>query len=285
VQNFSQAIGFISEHRAFYLDFGLGMVVFDPVDMAIVADFPVPETQRDGFQSPRLSTPLRIGDEVFVAITWENPTTLTYVPELTVLVFSATEDRLLRVVEDPRCGYSYRGFVHDGAYYTAGSDVDGLGAMQGGDPTPPPCLLRVAERATEMDGFVDLAAATGSPFVAGGPIGIGEGRFLLQIYDGPDDPQSALSFEEFARGELWRWSVLELSATPGEAPTTTRLEEIPLSGTNPFDPAGIDGFGYVPVLAGDGGQSEVFRVDPSDMSVTPSMRSESGEIIQVLRVR
>ena len=286
VRSFNDTTTFVSPARAFYFDFSGQMIVFDPEAMEIVQTIEGPDMQREGFPGPRFSPPVRVGDELYVSLAWANTDTIDLIPALTVAVFSISEERLLRVVEDGRCAYGHRGFAHEGAFYLVGDASEGAGNLIS-DEVPPPCLLRIREGEEQFDPdfYVDLTEPTGRPLVANGPVGIGDGRFLNMVYDSPIDPDSfdpnnVSDLIEFANGQLWRWAVLSLP--DGE---TTLLEGTPLTGTNPFDAFLVDDTSYVPILAGDGSSSQVFRIDNlEDGSTTLTLESTSGEILTVERV-
>ncbi|MEN0060838.1 MAG: DUF4374 domain-containing protein [Myxococcota bacterium] len=278
---------FLSPTRAFYFDFSGQLIVFDPEAMELVGAIDGPDMQREGFPGPRFSPPVLVGDELYVSLAWANIDTIDLIPSVTVAVFWVSEERLLRVVEDARCAYGHRGFAHDGAFYLVGEGGDGAGNLVEPD-LPPPCLVRIREGEEQFDPdfYLNLAESTGRPFVANGPVGIGEGRFLTMVYDDEEepssfDPSNVLDLIRFINGELWRWSVLTL---PGGE--TTVLRDAPLTGTNPFDAFVVDDIAYVPVLASNGGSSQVFRVDDVARGTsTPTIESPAGEIVTLERVR
>ncbi|MEO0461152.1 MAG: DUF4374 domain-containing protein [Myxococcota bacterium] len=277
--NFDTAITMDSPTRAYFVDFDNRLVIFNPESMERVGEISFAERSREGFESARVSAPVRIGDELYVSIAWSDQTTLEYVPAATVAVFSISEERLLRVISDNRCGYGYRGFAFDGAFYTLGEQVDGIANVLNPDLAPAPCLLRVQGGAETFDPdyYVDLSAASDRPLVTSGPNDIGGGRFLVQVYDTDTDP-SSLTLNEYVLSEPWRWSVMTLPDAD-----TVILDGLPLGGTNPFNPSFVDGLGYVSVLAGDASSSRVFSVDVEN-NTAPSVRSSAGEIVRIERV-
>ena len=286
VTAFNDTTTFVSPTRAFYFDFSGQLIVFDPEAMEIVETIEGPEMHREGFPGPRFSPPVRVGDELYVSLAWANVDTIDLIPALTVAVFSISEARLLRVVEDTRCAYGHRGFAYEGAFYLVGDASEGAGNLLS-DEFPPPCLLRIREGEAQFDPdfYIDLTQATGRPFVANGPVGIGGGRFLNMVYDSTIDPTSfdpnnVLDLVEFGTGELWRWAVFSLS--DGDA---ALLEGTPLSGTNPFDAFVVDDTAFVPILDREGRASQVFRIDNvEDGSTTLTLESAAGEILTLERV-
>ncbi|MEM7138699.1 MAG: hypothetical protein AAF500_19125 [Myxococcota bacterium] len=295
VASFDDTTVFISETEAFYFDsFGGDVLEFNPETMQFVQRIDGPDIQLDGFPAGlRASPPVRVGDELYVSLAWQNVDALTLVPAVTVAVFSISERRLLRVVEDSRCAYGHRGFAHEGAFYLVGDQSEGAGNILD-DSLPPACLLRIEEGESEFDQdfYVDLTRTSGRPLLAGGPTGIGDGRFVGMVYDSPrelssfmaDDPadiaEAADLIVDFAFSALWRWTVFTLPS--GEA---TVLGDLPLSGTNPFDAFLVDGTAYVPVLAADASASQVYRVDDGDAGTTTLvLESEFGEVLTLEKV-
>ncbi|MEM8608287.1 MAG: DUF4374 domain-containing protein [Myxococcota bacterium] len=280
ITSFGPSITFASSTRAYFVSSATReIVVFDPDAMQIVAAIPFLQLGREGFALTFTSAPTVIGDEVYVSIAWADTATLRYVPEVTVAVFSASELRLLRVLSDDRCGFGFRGFAHEGAFYTMGDGVNGL-ANLGLDGISPPCLLRIPAGSDRFDPdfYVDLAAASGREIVAGGPFGIGDGRFLTMVYDDDVEP-SAIDLAEFAQLSIWRWAIMELPTAE-----TQVLEELPLGGVNTLlRPTVVDGTTYVSVTTELPTSSQLFRIE-DDSRVTPIIRSETGYNLQVDRV-
>ncbi|MEM6274108.1 MAG: hypothetical protein AAF735_02610 [Myxococcota bacterium] len=202
VTRFSSTMLQVQPDRVYLSDFDNRLIVFDPQAMELVGTIPFAERTRDGFDQIRTSRMWQLGDELYLTIGWSNANTLEYVDRATVAVFSIPEQRLVRVVEDERCGHSRRAFVEDGALYTMGDGVDGVANVLV-DDAPAPCLLRLPGGASAFDPdfYVDLTEASQRPFVTGGPIGFDNGRFLAQVYDSATDPDD-LSLTGFAQGEI-----------------------------------------------------------------------------------
>lgn len=292
ITSFTDTNTFVSPTRSFYFDGSGQMVVFDPEAMEIVTTIVGPDVTREGFTRPGFSQPVRVGDELYVSLAWQNFDAISLIPTLTVAVFSISEERLLRVMEDDRCGFGFRGFAHDGAFYVVGDQRDGIGNIL--RDLPPACLLRVREGEAQFDPdfYVDLTHSAGRPFLANGPVGVGGGRFLNMVYDSPTDPATFIPTDPtdaeevvevltpFELGEIWRWAIFALP--DGQM---TLLADTPLTGTNPFDAFVVDDVPYVPILAGDAGSSQVFRVDDVvDGGTTLTLESNVGEILTLERV-
>ncbi|MEM7136113.1 MAG: hypothetical protein AAF500_06010 [Myxococcota bacterium] len=292
ITSFTDTNTFVSPTRSFYFDGSGQMVVFDPEAMEIVTTIVGPDVTREGFTRPGFSQPVQVGDELYVSLAWQNFDAVSLIPTLTVAVFSISEERLLRVIEDERCGFGFRGFAHDGAFYVVGDQRDGIGNIL--FDLPPACLVRIREGEDQFDPdfYVDLTQTAGRPFLANGPVGVGSGRFLNMVYDSPTDPAEFIpsdptNAEEvvdvltpFELGEIWRWAVFTLPDAE-----MTLLEGTPLTGTNPFDAFVVDGVPYVPILDGNAASSQVFRVDSfEDGTTTLTLESNIGEILTVERV-
>ena len=281
ITNFQPTVIFVSPTRAIYVGLEEIAVVFNPEAMEITSTFDVPGITREGLIA-RFTAPARIGDEIYLAIGWWDSETASIYRAVAALVLSAEEDRLLRLVEDERCVYGQAGFAFEGAYYIVGNNFNGWFDLLLPGELPSPCLLRLPEGAAEFDpGFyVDLESTTGSRFFAGPPWEIGGGNFLNQIFDSAEDPFEFEDPTTILGGSFWRWSVISLPG--GEV---TRLEELPLSTTNPFIPFRVDGVAHFTVDDVTEMTSTVYRIDPETLETSSVLLSRSGQIIGLERIR
>lgn len=281
VTRFISSTVFISSTRAQYIDTTLDQVIlFNPETMTITGNYLVPELNRGEELRSRIQAPERIGDELFSNVRWFSGETLRFDPQVTVLVFSATDDRLLRVVEDARCAVAGAGFVDQGEFYVVGEYEEGTFDVFGiPEDAPPPCVLRVGPGYTSFDpGFaLDLRATVGAPQFAGG-LRVRDGVFAVQSYQSDIDPTSFPTPQEYNAANVWRWTLVNY-----EQQTATVLEDLPLGETTPFGPYRIDEQLYVPVFDATDGSSVLYRVN-EDGSVVPSLRSR-GQIIGLERIR
>lgn len=280
ISSFRSTILFISPNRAYYLDIlEQRVIVFDPSAMAISGTFDVPEFVRPGLFTTT-SPVMRIGDEVLVPLSFANGNNGQLEPSVVVVVLSAEEDRVLRVLSDDRCALS-AGVVDLGdgqTYYAVGDSADGSFDIFGVQPLPPPCVLRTQVGSDRFDPsfVVDLRALTGRPHISAA-IGRGDGTFLTRVYDADIDPATLTDPVGFFDLELWRFALVN----PAQA-TVSVFDQLPLSGLS-FPHSVVDGAYYGPVVDEDSGRTTLFRLN-DDGSVTESI-SLTGDIQRVARIR
>ena len=278
VVRFRSLITFINPDRAYYLDIpGEQVVVFSPSEMSITATFDVPEVNREGFDTGG-GTLVQVGDEILAPVNWTDVDQGQIVPSVAALVLSATEDRLLRVVEDPRCVISGGAFVDGGQYYLLGHSQSGFLDVFAPIDLPPPCLVRGSEGQDELDqDFVlNLREAAGAPHMAA-VVGRGDGTAVLRMFD-PSVDQSILNDPQTYFGlELWIYGLLNIST--GEVRV---VDALPRSGIT-FDPAVIDGSYYVQQLDEENARTTLYRLN-DDAQVFESI-TLSGDILNLERIR
>ncbi|MEM1413399.1 MAG: hypothetical protein AAGH15_00790 [Myxococcota bacterium] len=224
ITRFLPTFVFASPTRAYYLDaVGAQMVVWDPEEMALVEDFPVPEVEREGFDAG--ASLVLVGDEIVAPISWTNLLTRRGVATVAALVFSAEDGRLLRVDESDACAFA-GGAVdgRDGAYHLVGTSAGGILDLFGEDPLPPPCAVR-GQQGTGLDDApaVDLRVLTGAPFVDAIE-GAGPARLVMQVWDADVDPESLTDPFTFGELELWRFAMVDLVAETTEVVATLPLD-------------------------------------------------------------
>ncbi|MEM9862579.1 MAG: hypothetical protein AAF938_13230 [Myxococcota bacterium] len=250
---FYNTFHFISPTRAYYLDLDEDrVIVFDPTAMAIVSEFDAPELGREDFDTSG-GFMVQLGDEVYAAMSFGSTRTLEALPELNVVVLSASEDRVLRAFADARCGFAGGAFVDDGRVYVAGDWANGVLSLFGDEALPPPCLLRFGAGAAEFeaDYYVDLSAATGRPHVTSVSSG-GPGQVLLRVYD--TDQDEFANVIEFFSTPVWRFATMDLNT--GE---TRPFAEMPL-GVWSFDPFVAGDERYVQAFDRAAGRTTLFRI-------------------------
>ena len=281
VRRFISSTVFISPTRAQYIDTtGNQVILFNPETMELTASYALPELDRGDQLNKRVNPPERIGDELFSNVRWFNPETLEFDPNVTVFVFSATENRLLRVVDDSRCAIAGAGFVDQGQFYAVGEYEEGTFNVFGiPENPPPPCVLRIGPGDASFDpGFaLDLRETVGAPQFAGG-LRARDGAFAIQSYQSDIDPSSFPTAQEYNAANVWRWTLVDY-----ETEEATVLQGLPLGETTPFGPFLVDEQLYVPVFDATDGSSVLYRVN-EDGSIVPSLRSQ-GQIIGLERLR
>ncbi|MEM9066920.1 MAG: hypothetical protein AAGE52_00400 [Myxococcota bacterium] len=265
---------FLSPTRAYYVDIaGRQVVVFNPTAMEIVSTFPAVEFERGDFNIS-VARPVQVGDRVMIAVAWDNASDGEFVPSVAVVVLSATEDRVERIIEDDRCALAGGGFADGDRFYAIGDSGAGGFDIFGVAPIADPCVVRT-DGETFDDFVVDLRTVTGAPHFSDA-IGAGDGTFVTRIYDSDIDPDTLTDPFGFFNLEVWRYAIVEI-----ETGTTSRIEDLPLSGIS-FDPIVIEGDYYVQLVDEDEGRSTLYRLSTGGATETVEA---IGDIQGAARIR
>lgn len=281
ITRFRNLIEFISPTRAYYLDVdGARMVVWNPSSMEVSGTFSVPEVRREGATNAAGSTVLRVDDEVIVPLAFSVTATVARVD---ALVFSATQDRLLRELSDPRCALAGGGFTDGSAYYVVGDSSDGaydiFRDVFGVQTVPPPCVLQAQPGDTSFNPnfLVNLRALTGRPHVSEA-VGRGDGTFVTRVYDSDIDPDTLTDPSAYFGLEIWRYAIIDIDDR-----SVAVASSLPLSGFG-FSPAWVvDGAYYVPVVDEDTGETTVYRL--GDDGAAAESITATGDLQRIARVR
>ena len=278
ITRFTTTIVFLSPERAYYIDTLAQnqVVVWNPTEMRVTSTFPAPELGREGFNTTG-SNILVLGDFVVMGVSWLNENEATFVPLAAMIVVSATEDRVIGLIEDDRCMSTRSVFIDEGDVYAIGDANAGLAELVAPPGTvPPPCLLRwtAGDQDFDPDFYVDLREAVGVPLVSGA-LGRGDGTFVTQAYSSDVD-FATLEPRQLLDDALWQWAVVSFRSD-----ASTLIESIP--------PGGISSIGWViddeylvPEFDDAGRSSSLFRIDGN--SVT-ELLSVPGEIFGVERIQ
>lgn len=279
VTSFTSQIIFLSDERAYYVDTLAfdQVVVWNPTTMAVTSTFPAPQLAREGFSSTTGGTLVALDDVVAMPISWADFVDTTFAPVAAMIVFSATEDRVIGLIEDDRCVISRSAFVDDESIFLmadTGGGVADLFVEPGS--LPPPCLLRWSpgDTAFDPDFYRDLRAIADVPFVSGA-VARGDGTFVTQLYTSTIDP-STLDPQELIDLSLWQWGIIDWRND-----TSTLIEEIPLGGVS-REGWVIDDRYLIPQFDDEGAFSVLFDVDESGAT---ELLSIAGEFQSVERIR
>ncbi|MEM9729130.1 MAG: hypothetical protein AAF997_11120 [Myxococcota bacterium] len=279
VTSFTSQIIFLSSERAYYVDtLSLDqVVVWNPTAMTLTSTFPAPELAREGFSSTTGGSLIAIEDFVVMPVSWADQASATFVPTAAMIVFSASEDRVIGLIEDDRCVIARAAIADSGSVFLmadSGGGVADLFSEPGS--VPPPCLLEWELGAAELnpDFYRDLRTITGFPLVSGA-VGRGDGTFITQLYTSDIDPLT-LEPLELLDLSLWQWGIVDFRSD-----TSTLIGAIPQGGVSSTGWV-IDGTYMVPEFDDDGGQSALFQID--DPGAT-ELLTVTGELFNVDRIR
>lgn len=282
ITSFPNALVFISETRAYFIDDSLGrVVVWNPREMSLTSSFPF-DLAVDNFPNVVMGSPSVVGDFVLAPVAWTNADGSVPRDVVGVARFSASEDRFIDVVVDNRCGYSITGFVDGDRFYISGDWRAGLFAAYSAVELTPPCMLTFDPATGQFEGdAVNLAEATGRPATAG-VYSAGPGRAAILAYDAPvsfdEIPTQFPDFRAYPAQEFWRWGLMDL-----ETNMVQFFDALPLSSLS-FPPSVVDGGVVVGIAEESLGTSTLFRLDVSSATAT-SVLDAPGEILNTLRIR
>lgn len=279
VTSFTSQIIFLSPERAYYVDtLSLDqVVVWNPTSMSITSTFPAPELSREGFNSTTGGGLVAIEDFVVMPVSWADQGSATFEPIASMIVFSASEDRVVGLIEDDRCVIARAAIADSGSVFLMADSGGGIADLFS-EPgsVPPPCLLQWQPGASAFDAefYRDLRAIAGVPLVSGA-VGRGDGTFITQLYTSDIDPLT-LEPLELLDLSLWQWGIIDFRSD-----TSTLIGAIPQGGVSSTGWV-IDGAYMVPEFDDEGGQSALFQID--DPGAT-ELLTVTGELFNVDRIQ
>lgn len=223
----------LSNDKAYFLDdSSLQGIVWNPADMTVTSSFSLEEAEPVAERSLEFgeNAVLR-GELLYVPANYRTGDDGEAGTALVVIIDTRT-DRLLKVVEDDRCGNTLHAVLHDdGSIYVAtgtiGASFHAIGFPEN---YPEPCLLRIPPGETEFDpefhrSLVELAG--GRP--AGRLIRGRGGYFYVSVLLEEELEQPIGSTDNiFAEWEATAWRLFRFRLD-GDEPATP-MGELPLSG-------------------------------------------------------
>ena len=220
---------FVSETKAYFFDAATAQaVIWNPREMTVTGDIPLPGLVLPGAILTFTAAPLRRGNDVITFAGWRKGA--AEVPSQTaVVVIDSTTDQAT-VATDTRCGYVRDGaFGPDGKIYMAteafGSAVHRVNPAN----APAPCLLRFDVAARQFDAGFHVAlstlvgGATAGMLVRGG----GDSVYVRVLDETVITVEPTTNPRVLASAPAWKWARLTL----GDAPTATLLDVAPSSGS------------------------------------------------------
>lgn len=203
---------FVSPTKAYYPDRDNGqLIVWNPTEMRVLGSIPLPETRREGYLSLYGYAPIWRGDELLISVGWFDwDVNDDVLPETGLIVLDTTEDRVLRVDVDKRCGgVTWPVVGASGETYLVSSALAGA-AHRLGRLSTEPCALRIPADADQIDPdyFVSLNGITPSNLV-GEPMPASGGQVLLRAFDdtlaAPEAPGATWDLTGQPAWRWWRW--------------------------------------------------------------------------------
>lgn len=208
-----EGVLFLGEEKAWVVDFWeqLQVVVWNPRTMEVERTFATPELARDGHQ-PVLGRLRHLHGSRYVApVAWYAYANEAALPLGGAAIFDVEDERLVTVLEDPRCAgleNAVRG--PDGhTYLVSGGYAAALTAFLRPE-LPTSCALRIAaeQESFDPDFVADLKASAGgraTGLIMPGP----NGAFWINVWH-EERYASTPSFDTRNDVEAWRWWRLEL---------------------------------------------------------------------------
>lgn len=209
VQSLWDSLYVISKNKAYYPDSeGSQLIVWDPSEMRVIGNIPLPETMRDGYTSYYSISHIERGTKVVFSVgwfDWEESDSVR--PETGLVVIDTEDDSVASFEVDDRCGgiTQVMGLEGGDAYFVSSSLA--ASAFHLGRLATEPCVLRVRAGDTEFDQeyHLRLQDITGGA-LAGEPTPFGGDEVLLRVLDDQlaEIPEDAHTWDITGQA-AWRW--------------------------------------------------------------------------------
>lgn len=196
---------FLDASTAWYANTpGQEIIVWDPTAMQIKGKIPV--TGLPSALPVTFHGLMRVGDRVFIPVTFANWDTYEAYPRVVVAVLSISEGRVIGVWEDDRCGMPSsvlpgRNVTADGTLYLLGDAFYGTWRHAGTPTAPPNCVLRILPDADGFDANWSMNldnAVAGYGDVSTLLIDDANGRVYFDLMRQPNAPFATVD-------DLWDW--------------------------------------------------------------------------------
>lgn len=178
LSGYGSGLQFIDAHKAYWLSLKAAkIIVWDPTDMVITADIPVPEIVRNNpdtpgtpYQASVTGAPIRDGNMLYYFTAWDsrNAGVIKMAPAAAVVAIDTAANTASVIVDEGTCGYTRDGVIAGDFIYLvtegAGTSINYLNAANGAAP----CMRRFNKATKQFDNAykVDLNSLTG-----GAPVG------------------------------------------------------------------------------------------------------------------
>ncbi len=220
----------LSNDKAYIIDSSeMQVIVWNPSSMSLIATFSLLDAVDPNYPVASFEPdPTLRGDQLLVAVTHSAGDVTA--PFSSVLVIDTSEDRLVNVAREERCGGLWDSLTDSegDTYFSTGVWDAAQHRVLGNAIATEPCVVRVNAGASEFDGDFFVASSTLTEGRATGALVAGGGDYAyVKALDETElgDIQST-DFEAVWGGAHWRWWRVELgSAAPG-AP----VMDLPASG-------------------------------------------------------
>ncbi|AKF08632.1 hypothetical protein [Sandaracinus amylolyticus] len=208
VSDLWDTVYFVSPTKAYYPDRdGSQLVVWNPTAMEVTGTIALPQTVREGYLSHYSYRALMRGDALVFSVGWFDWTNDRVLPETGLVVLDTTTDTVSRVDVDTRCGGITTPIVTESgdAYFVTAALAAAAYELE--RITTPPCALRVAADADELDAdYHTLLADLVDGAIAGEPVRGGGQDIFLRVLDADLAEIDPVGASWDVTGQLaWRW--------------------------------------------------------------------------------
>jgi hypothetical protein len=206
------AVQFVAPDRAYILT-AYTIIVWNPSDLAIVAEIPMPDLKRDGYEVGVGYTTFRRGDQIVWTLQWNDFVGDRVLAETALAILDTTTDTVA-VTTVTGCGGAVWGAEGaDGTiYWSSGAYEAAAHRLSSGARAAAPCLVRLPPGASQLSSdVVPLSTWTGDR-IAGSLWGVSAGRATLRVFDEARHPITGdMTSADLTFRAPWSWQWVDLA--------------------------------------------------------------------------
>lgn len=279
---------FVADDKAYFVDpETLQVIIWNPMAMEIVSSFELDGLRLDDHRHVMYFTDVD-GDRIVASAGYQRPDQ-TYAPLGRVAIIDTRDDSVV-YGEQTRCGFlSWTAQSPAGDIYFVSHSGQAITHEAGvsGDPTFPPCMVRMRAGASDFDPdyYVDLTELTGR--AAGALIPGADGTAYVLVKQEGTEPITVDNYQDMYRAPVWEYHSFTLG---DEAGTLARVPGVAAGvpyATGFLVDTGTDAAAemtpFVTLVAGDFSSAVLY--DVSDPSAWQERISAPGFAGLALRLR
>lgn len=217
---------YISAEKAYWFDGPTAqVVVWNPSEMAVSGDIPLPGLATEGQVMSFTAAPVWSGKKLYTFVAWRKG--VAVVPRAAVVVLDTETDEAT-IVEDTHCGYVRDGVLaSDGKLYLA-TEAFGVAAHHLDITNPKPCMLRFDPETNTFDDSFQVLLEGLTPGGSAATLVVGpDEQAFLRFLDVASIPEAALAGpRQLASSGAWGWALF----TPGDEPALEPIADVALGG-------------------------------------------------------
>lgn len=225
------AVQFIAPDRAYLLTESQ-VILWNPSELTITGEIPLPDLSRAGFTLGVGYTTFRRGSELVWTLQWSSSEAAAVLAETAVAILDTTTDTLT-VTTKAGCGgavWGAQGEDGDTLYWSSGAYEAAVHRVSDGARAAAPCMVRLDPTQSELAEEITLLSTFTGNKLAGGLWGVRPGRATLRVFEDEGYEVAAdTSASDVTFRAPWSWHWLDL--TTGEL---SRIDELGENGGSVF---------------------------------------------------